>query len=296
MHIVNKFCSYTWAVTGDELTNGITPFNIIFMLEPGAWSMAMKLDCLKAVEAGGTAMSYSNANLFLKSDMHFPANTTTCAYHLAAHSLLMDIMLGEHNAFTITYHHCIQALQSHLQLSLHLPYGKEAYMISLRIMYWLTQQFLYYLLQHKLGHTPALPSFDMLLQHTQMKTLDGFLGHLLVSWLEQVKPTNQKSSGSSGGANATKGSWVTNTNWNASIKKHWEAVNIVSLNMMLEAKDLNATAPLPKLRDKDACLSWLIKGHCFDNCQCALTHKQAGATMVTAIHTLLDACRVPASN
>ena len=37
----------------------------------------------------------------------------------------------------------IQALQSHLQLSLHLHYGKEAYMISLHIMYWLMQQFLY---------------------------------------------------------------------------------------------------------------------------------------------------------
>ena len=105
----------------------------------------------------------------------------------------------------------------------------------------------------------------MLLQHTQTKTLDGFLGRLLASWLEQVKPTNQKSSGSSGGANAGnrtsagKGSQVTNTNWNASIKKCWEVANIASLNKMLEAKDPNATALLPKLRDKDACLSWLIK-------------------------------------
>ena len=141
------------------------------------------------------------SDLFLKSDTHFPADTTACTYHLAAHSLLMDIMLGEHNGFAITYRHCIQALQSHLQLRLHLHYGDKAYMIGLCIMYWLTQQFLYYLLQHKLGHAPALPSFDMLLQHTQTKTLDGFLGHLPVSWLEQVKPTNQKSSGSSGGAN-----------------------------------------------------------------------------------------------
>ena len=90
-------------------------------------------------------MSYFDAEIFLKSDMHFLANTTACAYHLAAHSLLVDIMLGEHNAFTVMYHHCVQALQSHLQLSLHLHYREEAYMIGLRIMYWLTQQFLYYL-------------------------------------------------------------------------------------------------------------------------------------------------------
>ena len=301
-HIVDKFRSYTWAATGDELTDGITPFNIVFMLEPGARSMAAKLDRLKAVEAGGTAMSYSDADLFLKSDTHFPADTTACAYRLASHSLLVDIMLGEHNAFAVTYRHCVQALQSHLQLSLRLHYGEEAYMIGLRIMYWLTQQFLYYLSQRKLGHSPALPPFDMLLQHTQTKTLDGFLGRLLASWLEPVKPTEPKSSGPSGGgntsnrANVDKGSRVTNTNWNPSIKKRWEAANIVSLNKMLEAKDPNATAPLPKLSNKEACLSWLIKGRCFNNCQHAATHKQAGAAVVTAVHTLLDACGVPTSN
>ena len=72
-------------------------------------------------------------------------------------------MLSEHNAFAVTYHHCVQALQSNLQLSLHLYYGEEAYMIGLRILYWLTQQFLYFLSQQKLRATPTLPAFDMLL-------------------------------------------------------------------------------------------------------------------------------------
>ena len=245
-------------------------------------------------------MSYSDAEIFLKSDSHFPADTTACTYRLAAHSLLMDIMLGEHNAFAVSYCHCVQALQLHLQLSLHLHYGEEAYMIDLHITYWLTQQFLYFLSQGKLGSTPTLPPFNMLLQHTQTKTLDGFLGCLPVSWLEQVKPADQKSSGgtssSTKSSNISKGICVTNTNRNVSIKKHWEAVNIISLNKMLEAKDPNATAPLPKFRDTEACLFWLIKGRCFDNCQHASTHKQAGAAMVTSVHTLLDACGVPASN
>ena len=90
-NIVDKFCSYTsWAATGVEITDGITPFNIAFMLKLAACSMTTKVDCLKAVESGGTAMSYSNAKIFLKSNMHFLADTTTCAYHLATHSLLMD--------------------------------------------------------------------------------------------------------------------------------------------------------------------------------------------------------------
>ena len=298
-HIVDKFWSYTWAATGNEIMDGITPFNITFMLKSVARSMAMKLDHPKAVELGGTAMSYSDAKIFLKSNSHFSANTTACAYCLAAHSLLMDIMLGEHNSFAVTYHHCIQALQLHLQLSLHLHYREEAYMIGLHIMYWLTQQFLYFLSQQKLGATPTLPPFDMLLQHTQTKTLDGFLGCLLASWLEQVKPADQKSLGRTSSSNKSsiisKRSRVTNTNWNMSIKKHWEAANIISLNKMLEAKDPNATAPLPKFRDMEACLSWLIKGRCFDNCQCVSTHKQAGAAMVTQVHTLLNVYGIPTS-
>ena len=68
-------------------------------------------------------------------------------------------------------------------------------MIGLQILYWLTQQFLYFLSQQKLGATLTLPAFDMLLQHTQMKTLDGFLDRLPVSWLEQVKPVENTSLG-----------------------------------------------------------------------------------------------------
>ena len=34
-HIVDKSHSYIWAATGDEITNGITLFNIVFMLELG---------------------------------------------------------------------------------------------------------------------------------------------------------------------------------------------------------------------------------------------------------------------
>ena len=144
--------------------------------------MAMKLEPLKAVESGGTAMSYSDAEIFLKNDLHFPANTTMCTYHLTTHSLLVDIMLSEHNTFAVTYRHCIQALQSHLQLSLCLHYREKAYMIGLQILYWLTQQFLYFLSQCKLRGTPTLPAFNMLLQHTQTKTLDGFLRCLPVGW------------------------------------------------------------------------------------------------------------------
>ena len=82
-------------------------------------------------------------------------------------------------------------------------------MITLQIMYWLIQQSLYFLSQWKFGANPQLPAFKMLLQHTQMNTLDGFLGHLPASWVEQVKPMeNPLTGGMSSKGTKTKGANV----------------------------------------------------------------------------------------
>ena len=165
MYIINKFHSYAWAATGNEISDGITPFNITFVTKTATSAMAAKVECHRAVKSRATAMSYSDAELFLKADTHFPANATTCTYCLAMHSLSVDLMLGENSLFTVTYQHCVQALQSHLLLSLNLHYGDGLYMIALQIMYWLTQQFLCYLSQHNFGYTSQLPTFEALLQH-----------------------------------------------------------------------------------------------------------------------------------
>ena len=88
----------------EEISDSIMPFNIMFITETATSTMAIKVECLRAVESGVMTMSCSDAELFLKADTHFPANSTACAYRLAAHSLLVDIMLGENSPFTlVTY-------------------------------------------------------------------------------------------------------------------------------------------------------------------------------------------------
>ena len=87
---------------------------------------------------------------------------------------------------------------------------------------------------------------------------------------------------------------VTNMNWNPSLKKCWEASRFTMLHDMLKKKP--DTVDIPKFRDKTTCLSWLIKGRCYNTCPCKDCHKQAGATLVEATHKLMDACSVPTSN
>ena len=88
---------------GIDISNRITPFNITFISKMAARALAAKVDSLSMVEAGGSAMSYANAQVFLKNDTNFPPNTSSCAYHLAAHSVLVDIMMGPTNPFAVAY-------------------------------------------------------------------------------------------------------------------------------------------------------------------------------------------------
>ena len=69
---------------------------------------------------------------------------------------------------------------------------------------------------------------------------------------------------------------VTNTNWNPTLKKCWEASSFMVLNDILKGKPQEVE--LPKFRNEAACLSWLLKGWCHKTCIHAKTHKQAAAT------------------
>ena len=93
-------------------------------------------------------MSFADAREFNRIKTTFPTTMAACGHHLTAHSVLVDLMMGEAAPFAIEYHQCIQQLRPHFDLSLVVHYGEtggEAYMMALRILYWLTQQFLYYL-------------------------------------------------------------------------------------------------------------------------------------------------------
>jgi hypothetical protein len=301
-HIIDLFRSYAWAATGEELSDGITPFNITFVSETASKAVAARVQRLVAVESGGTAMSYADAELFLKNEASFPGDTASCAYRLAAHSILVDIMMGPTAPFAVAYRQCVQALQPHLLLSLKLHYGDVgggAYRMAIRILYWLTQQFLYFLSERKFNRNPTIPDFPALVRHVHTKTLDGFLGQLPAAWLEHVQPAAAVASTKAATkSDKTRGAHtsVTNTNYNTVIKKRWEAGAFASIKAMLDAHNTDTELKLPKFGTDDACLSWLLKGRCFADCPRVHTHKQAAQPVIAQTHALLDACGVAPSN
>ena len=78
-------------------------FNITFISETAAQALATKVDSLSMVKAGGPVMSYADAQAFLKNNANFLPDTSSCAYCLAAHSMLVDIMMGPTNPFALAY-------------------------------------------------------------------------------------------------------------------------------------------------------------------------------------------------
>ena len=64
MQIIDKFRTYTWAATGELVTDGITPFNVTYAIESSMRAVAQKVSHLVTVESGGAAMSFANAHEF----------------------------------------------------------------------------------------------------------------------------------------------------------------------------------------------------------------------------------------
>ena len=48
-------------------------------------------------------MSYADAELFMVDNSMFPTDTTQCGYRLKAHSVMIDLMMGEDAPFAVAY-------------------------------------------------------------------------------------------------------------------------------------------------------------------------------------------------
>ena len=111
--ILNAFHTYAWAVTRELVTDGITPFNITYAIKPSARAVAQKVSQLVTVESREAAMSFANAKEFQRNDVKFPVTTAACGHHFAAHSVMVNLMMGETAPFTVEYQQCVQQLRPH---------------------------------------------------------------------------------------------------------------------------------------------------------------------------------------
>ena len=101
--ILDAFHTYVWAMTGELITDGITPLNIMYAIKPSAQAVAQKVSQLVTVESGGAAMSFTDAKKLQRNDVKFPVTMAACGHRLAAHSVMVNLMMGETAPFTVEY-------------------------------------------------------------------------------------------------------------------------------------------------------------------------------------------------
>ena len=89
---------------------------------------------------------------------------------------------------------------------------------------------------------------------------------------------------------------VMNTNYQVSFCKHWQVTGHNSIAQLLQAYTGEGTPTVPKMGDQMVCLSWILRGWCFNNCSQSSTHKQTSMALIAQVHALLDSCGVPPAN
>lgn len=84
-----------------------------------------------------------------------------------------------------------------------------------------------------------------------------------------------------------------NSQPDAKLLKRYETSEFTTLNAMLAKNTGPEAAPLPMCGGEQACLTWISRGFCYDNCGRKATHIVAGRALIRDTHKLFDACGCP---
>ena len=74
--------------------------------------------------------------------------------------------------------------------------------------------------------------------------------------------------------------------------RRFENSTFPSITALMEGHEVE----IPKLGGKEICLVWALKGKCSRTCKRKGMHKIYPRSVVTQIHSLMDACGVVADN
>jgi hypothetical protein len=304
--LINMLRNRDFAPTNDDLGAGLTPFAVVCDCHSAeAKKTSAKFDLLQKVEAGTNAVSYADAIQFSMNNAKLPVNERFAGHQIEGHSLLVDLVFGPAHALATAYRHSVQDLILLLSTGLEIHYPdtpNKRREIALRVMYWIQQEVYYYIRKRAAGQDPPLPDFDRLVKDLEKKNFHA-LPELPQVWLvkENAEPSqdpatpNTEDPTTKGspekGASQPKAASAKETNLYADSKimQRWKNSGARTIGDLLAKGD----ASMPKIGNKDVCLSFHFRGYCSSACK--RSHKKASATTLAEVHALLDACGVAAA-
>ncbi|HEY9815197.1 MAG TPA: hypothetical protein V6D20_05255 [Candidatus Obscuribacterales bacterium] len=180
--------------------------------------------------------------------------------------------------------------------------------VCLRLMYWVQVQVFDYIQERSLSRPGYLPNFASMERALGIKTYENDLPHLPQTWLtvvdeQQPAPRLGTGPGTARGGKSTgtapaaaagtaKPSVISNPNLDASLNEQYTGSGHTSVNSLLKAHSGNDPLVVPKIGGHPVCLSYLLRGTCYEGCKRASTHIQANKNVIDATHKLLTDCGV----
>jgi hypothetical protein len=292
------------------LGEGLSPFNVACLGHPSSRQAAENAAQLARLESGSTALSASDVNRLSKNLLALPMNEYLAYDQLVGYTVLVDVIFGEGHLLATRLRNAVHTARPYLTTNL-LSLRGEAHArrkFAISALYWIHTYVADYIDARLSGDaTVELPPFSSWLGYVKRGEVNQF-PTLPSSWDALLAPPNPpavaagtpaparapgggSSPGGGGAPRADRGAKVINPRANNALRDRWGNSGLTNVAQLL-AKCTDDTKK-PKFGEEDACLTWLLRGSCLENCARKSTHKAAPEAVIKQTHELLTHCGVP---
>lgn len=297
-HLLELFRAHNLTGTGLKLGQGLSAFAIVCEGHPGADEVGNKAKNQVIVESGALGLSTTEAKEFALSDAKLPKTLNQAVERLEGLSVVVDLYFGVAHAFSTELRTFIREMGPLIR-SLENTFPNrsgDAVMIANRVLFWLQQHTFQYIDTTKRGGAAFRPPWQECLAQFRMNMYHNYLPALPTTWATEIdlpKEVDPEDKRKIPGKEKPKS--VVNSRADKSVTERWTKAGSSSIKTVLQGYSGEGDPPIPTFGSdkKPICLSWCLKGRCFENCGRANAHVHYGEPLIKKVHKLLDDCGVP---
>ena len=285
--------SYQPGGPGHAFATGLSPFAVVCIGHAEA-DKAQKLVKQAAQAQSGVGMTLADAEILTSTDLRLPTEPQIAAEKLYGWSVNIDIFHGVNHAisqsvrtFVKTVGPCLFAV--HRQGADNSILGMD---LVNRVLFEAQQEYFQYLgaLGRGVANVQA-PTFGMIIDAATPLRASS-LAKLPQTWYSMFDVASGSGGAAQGGSTLIR----EQAGAVAAFNSHADSALVSRFNDSPHTKGSNMlqgnTVSIPKHNDKPVCLVWALTGSCTSACKRKENHVRYPRSVVTQLHSLMDACGV----
>jgi hypothetical protein len=297
--LLNCFRGHPLTTADGTFGKGLSPFAVSCEGHPESIKLGDKAREMSLMEQGSQAPSASDLRTYSMDVAGIPEDNNVVGERLEAFSCVLDIFLGVGHPVAAGLRQALIAnVAPYLRTRIRTQIGDDdkRQQASLRVMFWVHTHLGDYIEEVQQGSIPTPLDFQSWAGRVRRGEYN-LLADPPSGWFKLLpKPKAHSevppaSSGTGGGGTAAAPQRTVNPRPNAGLKERWDKSGLTSMKQLLDKRSDSTKAP--KLGGNEACLTWLLRGGCLDNCHRKGTHKTSPPALIREVHDLLDHCGVP---